>query len=52
MMVTLKPNRVEIRQQQDWVAAGKVLVGLDPGRLSSDGTYQAIIHPSCLPQAG
>ncbi|PTX51954.1 stage II sporulation protein GA (sporulation sigma-E factor processing peptidase) [Melghirimyces profundicolus] len=52
LMLTLKPDRVEIFQDGIWYDAGKVLVGLDDRRLSSDGTFQAILHPSCMPAAG
>jgi stage II sporulation protein GA (sporulation sigma-E factor processing peptidase) len=38
---------VEILQGNQWHKIKKILIGIDVGRLSSDGTYQAIIHPSC-----
>ncbi|SMO47898.1 sigma-E processing peptidase SpoIIGA [Melghirimyces algeriensis] len=52
MMLALKPDSVEIFQDGIWEKTEKVLVGLDNKQLSSDGTYQAIIHPSCMPRAG
>ncbi|SDW05171.1 stage II sporulation protein GA (sporulation sigma-E factor processing peptidase) [Marininema mesophilum] len=52
ILVALKPDKLEVYQQGEWHEAGKVLVGLDTGRLSSDGTYQAILHPSCVSVAG
>jgi stage II sporulation protein GA (sporulation sigma-E factor processing peptidase) len=48
MMITFKPDQVEIWQDDGWNNVGKVLIGIDVGSLSSDGTYQAIIHPSCI----
>jgi stage II sporulation protein GA (sporulation sigma-E factor processing peptidase) len=48
MMVAFKPDQVEIYQKGKWHNVGKVLIGIDAGRLSSDGTYQALIHPACL----
>jgi stage II sporulation protein GA (sporulation sigma-E factor processing peptidase) len=48
MMIAVKPDRVEILERERWNNVGKILIGLDVGRFSSDGTYQAIIHPSCF----
>ncbi|TCP70421.1 sigma-E processing peptidase SpoIIGA [Baia soyae] len=47
MMIAFKPDSVEIWKEDEWNNVGKVLIGIDVGRISSDGTYQAIIHPSC-----
>jgi stage II sporulation protein GA (sporulation sigma-E factor processing peptidase) len=48
MMIAFKPDQVDVLIEENWNNVGKVLIGIDVGRLSSDGTYQAIIHPSCL----
>lgn len=48
VMLAIKPDKFEIWQENKWNNIGKVLIGIDDGNLSSDGTYQAIIHPSCL----
>lgn len=48
MMIAYKPDQVEVWQENQWNNVGKVLIGIDVGRFSTDGTYQAIIHPSCL----
>jgi len=48
MMLAIKPDQVEILEEDRWHKVDKVLIGIDVGRLSSDGTYQAIIHPSCV----
>lgn len=47
-LLALKPDRVTVHyQDKDWETA-RVLVGLDGGRLSADGSYRAIIHPMLL----
>jgi stage II sporulation protein GA (sporulation sigma-E factor processing peptidase) len=48
MMMAFKPDQVEIWRDNQWNNVGKVLIGIDVGQLSTDGSYQAIIHPSCL----
>lgn len=48
MMIAFKPDQVEIWQDDGWNNVGRVLIGIDVGCLSSDGTYQAIIHPACV----
>lgn len=52
MMVAIKPDCVEIKNEEQWHIVEPVVIGIDVGRLSSDGTYQAIIHPSCVQIAG
>jgi len=47
-MLALKPDRVRIEQDGVSYVSVKVLIGLDGGKLVSDGTYQAIVHPSLL----
>ncbi len=47
-MLALKPDQVRIEQDGACYVAVKVLIGLDGGKLVSDGTYQAIVHPSLL----
>jgi len=47
-LLALKPDRVKVRyEEQEWETS-RVLVGLDGGRLSRDGSYRAIIHPQLL----
>lgn len=48
MMIAFKPDQVEIWKDNQWNNVGKILIGIDVGQLSADGSYQAIIHPSCL----
>lgn len=48
MMLAIKPDEVEILEGKHWHKVDKVLIGIDVGQLSADGTYQAIIHPSCV----
>jgi stage II sporulation protein GA (sporulation sigma-E factor processing peptidase) len=47
-MMAIKPDKVVIVSRQGQIETSKVLVGLRSGRLSSDGAYQAIIHPHLL----
>jgi stage II sporulation protein GA (sporulation sigma-E factor processing peptidase) len=44
-MLALKPDKVVITHNNATIEAQKVLIGLDGGKLCSDGSYQAIIHP-------
>lgn len=47
-MLAIKPDSVRVRlPEREW-ETGKVLIGFDGGTLSSDGSYQAIIHPMLL----
>ncbi|MEB3100623.1 sigma-E processing peptidase SpoIIGA [Ferviditalea candida] len=47
-MLALKPDKVVIRYRNSVTEVGKVLIGLDGGKLSSDGSYRAIIHPQLM----
>jgi stage II sporulation protein GA (sporulation sigma-E factor processing peptidase) len=47
-MLALKPDAVTIIQGQSRTHASKVLIGFDGGRLSSEGAYQAIVHPALV----
>ncbi|MGG1553130.1 sigma-E processing peptidase SpoIIGA [Paenibacillus ferrarius] len=47
-MLAIKPDKVVITHNQTQMEATKVLIGLDGGKLCSDGTYQAIIHPALI----
>ncbi|MBU5440528.1 sigma-E processing peptidase SpoIIGA [Paenibacillus sp. MSJ-34] len=47
-MLAVKPDKVSITYEGTTEECTKVLIGLDGGKLSSDGTYQAIIHPALL----
>ncbi len=44
-MLAIKPDQVVITHQSRRIEPDKVWIGLDGGRLSSDNSYQAIIHP-------
>jgi stage II sporulation protein GA (sporulation sigma-E factor processing peptidase) len=48
MMIAFKPDQVEVLEDMKWNKVDKILIGIDVGRLSSDGSFQAIIHPSLL----
>lgn len=47
-MLAIKPDLVSVLYQDKKLESRKVLIGFDGGTLSSDGTYQAIIHPMLL----
>lgn len=49
-MLALKPDLVKIKHQDQVYQSAKVLIGFDGGQLSSDGSYQAIVHPSLVVQ--
>ncbi|AWB45359.1 sigma-E processing peptidase SpoIIGA [Paenibacillus sp. CAA11] len=49
-MLALKPDEVILSLQGTQITTKRVLVGLDGGRLSSEGSYQAIIHPALAEQ--
>ncbi|QGQ95784.1 sigma-E processing peptidase SpoIIGA [Paenibacillus psychroresistens] len=47
-MLAIKPDQVMVRNNEQWITTNKVLVGMDGGKLSSDGAYQAILHPKLI----
>lgn len=47
-MLAIKPDQVKIRYNEQWITTSKVLVGMNGGKLSSDGSYQAILHPALI----
>lgn len=47
-MLAIKPDKVVIHHNDRQIEVTKVLIGLDGGKLCSDGTYQAIIHPTLI----
>jgi stage II sporulation protein GA (sporulation sigma-E factor processing peptidase) len=47
-MLAIKPDQVRVLYKEQWITTSKVLVGIDGGNLSSDGTYQAILHPELI----
>lgn len=51
LLLAIKPDHVIVSQGKNQNKIKKILIGIDVGRLSSDGAYQAIIHPSCLSAA-
>lgn len=52
MMIAFKADEVSIWKDERWNKVDPVIIGIDVRNLSSDGTYQAIIHPSCVSIAG
>jgi stage II sporulation protein GA (sporulation sigma-E factor processing peptidase) len=47
-MLAIKPDKVVITHNGKQMESSKVLIGLDGGKLCSDGSYQAIIHPTLI----
>lgn len=47
-MLALKPDKVAITHEGTTTESSRVLIGLDGGKLSADGSYQAIVHPALL----
>jgi stage II sporulation protein GA (sporulation sigma-E factor processing peptidase) len=47
-MLAIKPDKVVITHAGKQFESVKVLIGLDGGKLCSDGSYQAIIHPTLI----
>jgi stage II sporulation protein GA (sporulation sigma-E factor processing peptidase) len=47
-MLAIKPDKVLVRFNEQWITTDNVLIGFDGGRLSSDGAYQAILHPALI----
>ncbi|WP_435368221.1 sigma-E processing peptidase SpoIIGA [Paenibacillus polysaccharolyticus] len=50
-MMAVKPDRVTVTMDGTDYVTTKVLIGLDGGVLSSDGKYQAVIHPELVQEA-
>jgi stage II sporulation protein GA (sporulation sigma-E factor processing peptidase) len=47
-MLAIKPDRIVIHYNEKEIESHKVFIGLDGGKLSSDNSYQAILHPVLL----
>ncbi|ANS75105.1 sigma-E processing peptidase SpoIIGA [Paenibacillus yonginensis] len=47
-MLAMKPDEVRIKIGEQMHVSRRALIGLDGGKLSSEGGYQAIIHPSLV----
>ncbi|MGG3452938.1 MULTISPECIES: sigma-E processing peptidase SpoIIGA [Paenibacillus] len=50
-MLALKPDEVTVRLEGREHRTTRVLIGLDGGRLSTEGTYRAIVHPALIESA-
>lgn len=51
-MIALKPDKVTVVVGDKRTTTSRVLVGLDGGKLSSEGAYKAIIHPALTEETG
>jgi len=47
-MVAIKPDRVVVDRDGQSYETTKLLIGFDGGKLSTNGTYEAIIHPAMV----
>ena len=47
-MLAIKPDKVVIEFGERRTETSKVLIGLDGGKLSADGSYRAIVHPGLV----
>lgn len=47
-LIAVKPDKVKVLYDQQWVETKKVLVGLNHTSLSADGEYDCILHPKML----
>ena len=47
-LVAIKPDRIMIFYEQQWLEVQKGLVGLNETNLSADGEYECIIHPKMV----
>lgn len=47
-MLALKPDQVTVAHQGREINSHRVLIGLDTGQLSPEGSYEAIIHPELI----
>jgi stage II sporulation protein GA (sporulation sigma-E factor processing peptidase) len=47
-MLAIKPDKVVITHNDKRMESTKVLIGLDGGKLCTDGSYKAIIHPTLI----
>lgn len=47
-MVAIKPDRVVVERDGQSYESSKLLIGFDGGQLSTNGSYEAIIHPAMV----
>lgn len=50
-LLAIKPDKIRIVYERQTYDIHNVLIGMDSGKLSADGTYQMIIHPSFIEEA-
>src|SRR5690554_3219107 len=47
-MIAIKPDKVVVIHQDVRYETSQILIGLNGGKLSTDGSYKAIIHPTLM----
>ncbi|WP_044893847.1 sigma-E processing peptidase SpoIIGA [Bacillus alveayuensis] len=50
-LLALKPDKIVIRYENQWLEVTKGLIGLNEFNLSTDGEYQCIVHPKMVQTA-
>ncbi|RKD24678.1 sigma-E processing peptidase SpoIIGA [Ammoniphilus oxalaticus] len=48
LLLAIRPDSIRIETTEGYYETSRVLIGLNPTSLSSDGSYQAIIHPALV----
>ncbi|MGI6128464.1 MAG: sigma-E processing peptidase SpoIIGA [bacterium] len=48
LLLGFRPDRVQVKYQRKNINVPRAVVGLAPGRLSSEGTWQALVSPEVL----
>lgn len=48
LLLAIRPDQVKILSDGKWYQTTRALIGLNPVSLSSDGSYQAIVHPGLV----
>ncbi len=51
IMAAVKPDRIMLRYENEWLEVAQGLVALSADPLSTDGEYDCIVHPKMV-QAG
>ncbi|HZG61176.1 MAG TPA: sigma-E processing peptidase SpoIIGA [Anoxybacillus sp.] len=50
-LLALKPDKILIRYENQWLEVTRGLIGLNESNLSADGEYQCIVHPKMVQTA-
>jgi stage II sporulation protein GA (sporulation sigma-E factor processing peptidase) len=50
-LLALKPDKIMIHYENQWLEVTRGLIGLNESNLSTDGEYQCIVHPKMVQTA-